>query len=89
MYKETEPLIENTVCEARIGKDGKVISYRIKAAEGYLLHETTLDEKIIDENTGQETGEIKKGFTASYITAGAGYDFVKNPREIYCVNLCE
>ena len=85
MYKETEPLIENTVCEERLGKDGKVISYRIKATEGYLLHETTLDEKIIDKNTGLETGEIRKGFTSSYITAGAGYDFVKNTRKIYCV----
>ena len=38
---------------------------------------------VIDEETGIETGEVKKGFTTSYITAGADYDFEKNEREIY------
>ena len=76
MYKEIEPLIENTICEAR-EKDGKIISYRIRPADGYKLHEVTLDE--IDD----ETEKVILGFTNSYITAGAGYDFVKNKREIY------
>ena len=83
MYKEIEPLIKNTVCEAR-EKDGEVISYRIRPKDGYKLHEITLDEKVIDEN-GNETGEVRKGFTKSYVTAGAGYDFMKNEREIYAV----
>lgn len=84
MYKEIEPLIDNTICEAR-EIDGKVISYRIRPADGYKLHEVTLDEKVIDEESGAETGEVKKGFTTSYITAGVDYDFVKNEREIYSV----
>ena len=50
MYREIEPLIGNTICEAR-EKDGKVISYLIRPVEGYKLHEITLDEKVIDENT--------------------------------------
>lgn len=83
MYKEIEPLIENTLCESR-EKDGKVISYLIRPAEGYKLHEISLDEIVVDED-GNETGEIKKGFTTSYVTCGANYDFEKNEREIYAV----
>lgn len=83
MYKKIEPLIENTLCEAR-EKDGKVISYLIRPSEGYKLHEITLDEIVLDEN-GNETGEKKRGYTTSYITTGANYDFEKNEREIYAV----
>ena len=81
MYKEIEPLIENTVCVAR-EKDGEFVSYRIKPADSYKLHEITLDEKAVDEY-GNETGEIILGFTKAYVTAGADYDFLKNEREIY------
>lgn len=84
MYKEIEPLIENTLCEAR-EKDGKVISYLIRPSEGYKLHEISLDEKAVDKETLEETGEIKKGFTTAYVTCGANYDFEKNDREIYAV----
>lgn len=84
MYKRIEPLLDNSVCEARI-VDGKVMSYRIRALDGYKLHEISLDEIVFDDETGMETGEIKKGYTKSYLTAGANYDFVKNDREIYCV----
>ena len=84
MYKEIEPLIPNTICEAR-EVDGKISSYRISPAEGYKLHEITLDEPIINEETHEETGEIKLGFTKAYVTAGANYDFDLNDREIYAV----
>ncbi len=84
MYKNIEPLLENTVCEAR-KIENRVISYRIRPAEGFKLHEITLDEKVVEEENGVETGEIRKGFTKSYITAGADYDFVKNEREIYAI----
>ena len=50
MYKEIEPLIKNTICEAR-EKDGKVVSYFIRPKDGYKLHEVTLDEKALDELT--------------------------------------
>ena len=82
MYKEAEAKIENTLFEARTTENGKIISYRIRPAEGYKLHESTLDESVLDEH-GYETGEIKKGYTESYVTAGADYDFVKNERKIY------
>ena len=85
MYKEIEAIIENTKCETRIDEKGNIISYRISPLEGYKLHEITLDEPLIDEETLQETGKTKLGFTTSYITAGANYDFEKNERQIYVV----
>lgn len=78
MYKEIEPLVDNTICEARV-KDGKAISYRIRPEKGYKLHEITLDEK------NEETEEVILGFTTAYVTCGAEYDFEKNEREIYTV----
>ena len=84
MYKETKPLIENTRFEQRIDdKTGKVLSYRIYPCEGFKLHEITLDEPIFDEVTMEETGEVKKGYTKSFVTADINYDFKENPREIY------
>ena len=84
MYKPIESKIENTIFEAR-EIDGKITSYIIRPQEGYKLHEITLDEPIINEETHEETGEKKLGFTKAYVTAGANYDFEKNPREIYAV----
>ena len=85
MYKEIEPLIENTICEAR-EKDGETISYRIRPADGYKLHEITLDEKAVDDY-GNETGEVIPGYTLTSTTAGVDYDFIKNEREIYAVEV--
>lgn len=85
MYKEIEALIENTKFEARVDKNGNIISYRISPMEGYKLHEITLDEEIMDKETLLPTGKIKKGYTRSFVTAGANYDFKKNERDIYAV----
>ena len=85
MYKEIEAIIENTKFEARTDENGNIISYRISPIEGYKLHEITLDEILVDEETLQETGKTKLGFTTSYITAGVNYDFEKNERQIYVV----
>ena len=79
MYKEIEARVENTFFEARADENGNIISYRIRPKTGYQLHEITLDE--IDEND-----EKLLGFTESYITAGANYDFEKNERQIYAVS---
>ena len=51
------------------------------------IHEITLDEAVIDEETLKETGEIRKGFTTSYVTAGADYDFEQNERQIYATEV--
>lgn len=82
MYKEIEAKLENTIFEAR-EENGEILSYRIRPAEGYKLHEVTLDESVCDENVTKITDKLKLGYTESYVTAGAGYDFDKNERQIY------
>ena len=82
MYKEIEPLIDNTICEAR-EVNGNIVSYKMAPSEGYKLHEVTLDEKLVDEATLAETGKIKLGYTKSFITLSASYDWDTNTRKIY------
>lgn len=82
MYKEIVPIIENTVMQERYNDDGEMVNYIIKPKDGFLLHEKSRDEIIIDEN-GNETGEVKKGYTKGIVTVLANYDFNKNEREIY------
>lgn len=86
MYKQIEAKLENTIFEAR-EENGRITSYIIRPAEGYKLHEITLDEPVINKETHEETGEKKLGFTTAYVTAGGNYDFEKNEREIYSVPL--
>lgn len=83
MYKEIEPLIENTICEACETRRG-VGYYRVRPAEGYKLHEKGLDMPIFD-NEGNETGKIKCGYTTVFVTVGANYDWSKNERKIYAI----
>lgn len=82
MYKQTKAKIENTIFEAT-ELNGEVKFYRIRPAEGYKLHEKTLDETIIDEETHEETGKKKLGFTTAYVLVGSNYDFDKNDSELY------
>ena len=73
-------IIENVIVEEITINNNK--AYKIRPEEGYKLHEKSRDEVVTDEN-GNETGEIKKGFTTGVVTAGINYDFEKNEREIY------
>ena len=86
MFKRIKTKIEHAKFETYTDENGNVLWYRISPNEGYKLHEVTLDEIVLDEN-GNETGEIKQGFTTSYITAEAKYDFENNEREIYAVEV--
>ena len=86
MYKRIEPIIENTVMQERYDENGKMINYVISAKEGYKLHAKSHDEMVLDKN-GEETGKIKKGYTEGIVTVFAGYDFEKNEREIYAVEI--
>ena len=72
--------IENAIIEEVTINNIK--AYKIRPCEGYKLHEKSRDEVVTDEY-GNETGEIKKGYTTGVVTAGINYDFEKNPREIY------
>ena len=83
MYKTIESKFDNTIFEARTDENGEIISYRISPADGYKLHEISLDEEVVDEETLEPTGKVNLRFTKSYVTAGANYDFEKNERQIY------
>lgn len=84
MYKEIKPLIANTICEAR-EVDGNIVSYRIQPADGYKIHEKSLDTPIMNEETFEETGKIKCGYTTVSTTIGANYDWDKNESRIYAI----
>lgn len=84
MYKDIETKIENTVMQERYNDNGELINYVISPEEGYKLHEKSRDEIVPDEN-GNETGDIKKGYTEGIVTVLVDYDFEKNDREIYAV----
>jgi len=76
-------MIENAIIEEKTINNNKV--YIVRPEEGYMLHEKSRDEIVMDEYDN-ETGKIKLGFTKSYITIGADYDFEKNERQIYVKN---
>jgi hypothetical protein len=85
MFKRIKTKIEHATTKAKYDADGNILWYQLSPNEGYKLHEITLDEEVCDEETLEPTGEIKLGFTESYVTAGADYDFEKNDRQIYVV----
>lgn len=86
MKKMEKPIIENTeMFECIDEATGKLHHYHIYPAEGYKLHTKSRDEVVYDEETMEETGEIKLGYTKGVVTALANYDFEKNVREIYAV----
>ena len=84
MYKDIKTLIENATMQERYNDNGELINYVISPIEGYKLHEKSRDEIITGEN-GNETGDVKKGYTEGIVTVLANYNFIENSREIYAV----
>lgn len=84
MYKDIETKFANSTMKERYNENNTFINYVVSPMEGYVLHEKSRDEIILDEN-GNETGEIKLGYTSGIVTVLANYDFEKNSREIYTV----
>lgn len=74
-------LIENTKTEyCDVDK-----SYRITPDDGYVIHTKFYDSPVINDKTLEETGEVTKGYTDSFIVISSDYDFVTNPFDIYAV----
>lgn len=84
----TPPIIANTIMQKRF-IDGVFKVYTIKAIDGYVLHDNTLDYQSSDHITGEplfdEDGNalITLGYATGTKTCAASYDFVANPREFY------
>ena len=70
-----EPMIENAVVVTRYNSSNQVSSYRITPNEGFVLHTKNYDFEVFDEETLESTGEILLGFTSTYISLGANYNF--------------
>lgn len=81
------PVYENTTMEAFYNNENVLRSYYIAPIEGYLLHDTQYDFDVYDDETGEPTGEVKKGYIPypASVTVGYNYNFEANPREIYAV----
>lgn len=87
MLKDIKPYYENTKMQEYYNdKTNKLVSYYITPLDGYKLHHSALDETIIDEETMMPTGDIKQGFTDSFIAINKNYDFEANIFNIYTVS---
>lgn len=84
MLRDVTPYFENTTMQAYYNNDGMLLSYRIHAADGYVIHDKETDAPILDPDTLEETGEIMLGYCYQ-LSVGFNYDFEANPREIYAV----
>lgn len=69
------PVIENTVVTPRYNSNNVISSYRIDPNEGYVIHTTNYDSPVFNEETMEETGEVLLGFTSTYISLVANYNF--------------
>lgn len=87
MLIDIEPIFNNTTAKASYNGD-ELMAYRIYPDEGYLLHTSSYDEAVLDED-GNETGEVKIGYTESFISLNKNYDFDENPFEVYVVSKAE
>lgn len=82
-YEKLETtLVENTITEGCYNEN-ELIAYRITPLDGYVIHTKFYDTPVIDEITGEETGEIIKGYSYSDIGINSNYDFEENPFDIY------
>lgn len=79
MRVTVEAIFENTIMEKYINGSGKELVYYITPKEGYVLHHKEHDS--YDD-------EIKKtiyGFTKASVSVPIGYDFDKNPLNIFAI----
>ena len=83
MLIDIEPKFDNTTAKASYNGD-VLMAYRIYPNEGFLLHTTSYDELILDDE-GNETGEVKKGYTEGFISLHHTYDFEANPFDVYAI----
>lgn len=76
-------LIENTTMTILYLND-VASAYKIKASDGYVLHDNTLDSNIYDESYENVIG-TNPGYSVGTCSCGINYDFAANPREFYAV----
>ena len=85
IYEEVIPTPIENVTVKKAFNNGVHRTYTLKANEGYVLHDNTLDAQGYDEETGEFTDEIILGYSEGTKTCGANYDWDENPREFYAI----
>ena len=70
-------LIPNTTMVKYINSSGRWVAIKITPNEGYCLHDKGYDYPIVDPETGEETGEIVRGYCAAVCSCGYNYDFTQ------------
>lgn len=85
MLVDVTPVFENTTMKASYSNSNVLIGYFVYPCEGYVLHSSSYDEPIIDEETGLETGEVMLGYIDSSVGLTRNYNFETNPLNIYAV----
>lgn len=92
-YVETETRYENTAMLEIRNKDNVLMGYDIAPVEGYVLHNSALDQYEYDLETDEqkdlETDEQKElishGYSYGSCSVNPDYDFDENPEEIYAI----
>lgn len=82
---DVESRFENTTMQAYYNGNNELRAYFITPNEGYVIHTNSYDTPVLDEETGEETGETLLGYTTGTISVGYNYNFEENPFEIYAV----
>ena len=70
---EPSPIQNATVQE--ILKNNGLYAYSIRPVEGYVLHDSRVDEEVVDPVTYEGTGEFIPGFLNGMCTVKSDYDF--------------
>lgn len=86
--RDTTPIIENTTMQIYTNNNGEDETYRIKAVDGYVLHDKGRDFPATDEfgnDAYDENGDLimLQGFTRATASCSINYDFEANPREFF------
>lgn len=92
-YVKTESRYENTAMLEIRNKDNVLMGYDIAPVEGYVLHNSALDQYEYDLETDEqkdlETDEQKElishGYSYGSCSVNPDYDFDENPEEIYAI----
>ena len=77
-------LIENATMTI-LYLDNVAKAYKIKANDGYVLHDNVLDTVVFDEVTREPIEEVVLGYSAGTKSCDINYDWDANPREFYAV----
>lgn len=84
-YVETESRYENTTMLEIRNKDNILMGYDIAPVEGYVLHNSALDQYEYDLETDEQKELISHGYSYGSCSVNPDYDFDENPEEIYAI----